>query len=52
MKRVAIGIGLGCTNIKTVVIDEGGEVIHEDRRETHEQNDRHWKENIRSLINH
>ena len=50
MKRIAIGIDLGCTNIKTVVIDEEGHVLHEDRRETHEQNDAHWKETIRTLI--
>lgn len=49
-KRIAIGIDLGCTNIKTVIIDEDGNVLHEDRRETNEQNDQHWKQTIRTLI--
>jgi glucokinase len=49
-KRIAIGIDLGCTNIKTVIVDEEGDVLHEDRKETHEQNDQHWKQTIRTLI--
>jgi glucokinase len=51
MKRIAIGIDLGCTNIKTVTIDEEGQIIYEDRKETHEQHDHQWKETVRTLIN-
>ncbi len=50
MKRIAIGIDLGCTNIKTVIVDEEGEVLGENRKETHEQDDKHWKQTIRTLI--
>lgn len=50
MSRSAIGIDLGCTNIKAVLIDEGGAVLHQAREETQEQDDRHWKEAVRRII--
>lgn len=50
MASKAIGIDLGCTNIKAVLIDETGAVQRESRAETHEQDDRHWKEAVRSII--
>ena len=50
MKRIAIGIDLGCTNIKAVLIDEEGNILHQDRRETREQDDRHWKDSVDNLI--
>lgn len=49
-KRIAIGIDLGCTNIKTVIIDEDGDVLHEEREETNEQDDQHWKQTVHSQI--
>lgn len=49
-KQMAIGIDLGCTNIKAVVVDEEGEILFEDRRETQEQNDKHWKQTIRTIV--
>jgi glucokinase len=49
-KQMAIGIDLGCTNIKAVVVDEEGEILFEDRQETQEQNDKHWKQTIRTII--
>ena len=50
MNRTAIGIDLGCTNIKTVLIDEEGNVLHQAREETHEQDASHWKEAIGRII--
>lgn len=50
MKRIAIGIDLGCTNIKAVLIDDDGTILHQDRRETNEQDDRYWKQEVHQLI--
>ena len=50
MKRIAIGIDLGCTNIKAVLIDEEGSILHQDRREPREQDDQHWKASVDSII--
>lgn len=50
MKRTAIGIDLGCTNIKAVLLDESGNILQQCREETHEQDDRHWKQAIKSTI--
>ncbi|HEX8038298.1 MAG TPA: ROK family protein, partial [Chryseosolibacter sp.] len=50
MKRKAIGIDLGCTNIKAVLVDEDGVVLHESRQETNEPNDAHWKKAVRDAI--
>lgn len=50
MKKIAIGIDLGCTNIKAVLIDEDGKMLHQDRRETNEQNNQFWKNEINELI--
>jgi glucokinase len=50
MMRIAIGIDLGCTNIKAVLIDESGRIIHQARQETHEENDKHWKDAVNNVI--
>jgi glucokinase len=50
--RTAIGIDLGCTNIKAVVINEDGGILFEERYETREQDDRHWKQAIARTISH
>ena len=50
-KQTAIGIDLGCTNIKTVVVDEQGNILFEDRRETNEPDDKHWKQTILTIVN-
>lgn len=49
-KKFAIGIDLGCTNIKAVVIDASGNVLHQARQDTNEQNDIHWKKAVEELI--
>ena len=49
-KKLAVGIDLGCTNIKTVVVDDDGVVLFEGRKETREQDDQHWKQTVRNLI--
>lgn len=48
--RKAIGIDLGCTNIKAVLVDEDGNVVEQVRQETREQDDRFWKASIRKII--
>lgn len=50
MSREAIGIDLGCTNIKAVLVNEEGKILHELRRETNEPDDRHWKKSVANLI--
>ncbi len=50
MDRRAIGIDLGCTNIKAVIVDDGGNIHHEERAETNEQDDTQWKSAVLSII--
>lgn len=50
MKRTAIGIDLGCTNIKAVLLDEKGNILHQRRQETHEREDQRWKQSIKNTI--
>lgn len=50
MTKTAIGIDLGCTNIKAVLVNDTGKVLHECREETHEQNDQHWKPAVAGII--
>jgi glucokinase len=50
MAEKAIGIDLGCTNIKAVVVDENGALLYQARRETREQDDRYWKDGVNTLI--
>src|SRR5687767_4653376 len=50
MNKTAIGIDLGCTNIKAVLIDEAGNIRHVTRCETREQEDQYWKESVRGII--
>lgn len=51
MKRTAIGIDLGCTNIKAVLIDDVGNILHRTRQETREQDPQHWKTAIGAILN-
>jgi glucokinase len=50
MTKTAIGIDLGCTNIKAVVVDENGKILHQGRAETREQDDRHWKMTVDTFV--
>ncbi len=50
MIRQAIGIDLGCTNIKAVLIGEDGTIIDQRREETREHDNLHWKEIVRRMI--
>lgn len=50
MQELAIGIDLGCTNIKVVLIDREGIIHYQHREETDEQNDKHWKNTIAQII--
>lgn len=50
MKSLAIGIDLGSTNIKGVLIDHEGNVLQEARNETNEQHDSHWKQAVAEMV--
>lgn len=50
MKKTAIGIDLGCTNIKAALVDEDGKILRQSRQETREQDDQHWKNAVRDII--
>jgi len=50
MQPLSIGIDLGCTNIKGVLIDPDGKLLAQYREETHEPDDRHWKTAVAEMI--
>jgi glucokinase len=50
LEKRAIGIDLGCTNIKGVLVDGEGKIINEATAETNEQNDKHWKSVVAEMI--
>ncbi len=50
MKDVAVGIDLGCTNIKGVLIDHDGTILAESKAETREQDDQHWKRMVAEMF--
>lgn len=50
MQEFSIGIDLGCTNIKGVLIDDTGNIISQLREETNEQDDKHWKNAVAQMI--
>ena len=49
-RRRAIGIDLGCTNIKGVLIDDEGTILKEAKVETNEQDHRHWKGAVWDMV--
>jgi glucokinase len=49
-QRRAIGIDLGCTNIKGVLIDDEGTIIKESKVETNEQDHKHWKGAVWDMV--
>ncbi len=48
--KLAIGIDLGCTNIKGVLINSDGFVLAEEKQDTQEQDDQHWKAVVKKMI--
>lgn len=50
MGECSIGIDLGCTNIKGVLLDNEGRILHQLREETNEQDDQHWKQAVSAMI--
>ena len=46
----AIGIDLGCTHIKAILVKADGTVVKEIRQDTDEQNDAHWKQSVKQII--
>lgn len=51
MQPVAIGIDLGGTNIKGVLIDRQGNTLAESKMETVEHDERRWKNSVAIMIN-
>lgn len=47
---LSIGVDLGCTNIKGVLLDATGNVLAESRQNTHEQDDGYWKPAVADMI--
>ncbi len=47
--RKAIGIDIGGTNIKGVLINEEGDVLEQARAKTNAEKEAHWQENIKSV---
>jgi glucokinase len=50
MQSLAIGIDLGCTNIKGVLIDENGSILADAISETNEKDPNHWKAAVKAMI--
>ena len=51
MQARAIGIDLGCTNIKGVLIERDGTILKELKADTNEQDSRHWKSAVSQMVN-
>ena len=49
-KKLAIGIDLGCTNIKGVLVDDAGRVLHEHKSQTFEHDHEYWKKAVTEMI--
>lgn len=50
MTQAAIGIDLGCTYIKAVLIDAEGTILLRRRHETREQDCNHWQQAIAQIV--
>jgi glucokinase len=50
MEKLSIGIDLGCTHIKAILVKEDGTVLKELREDTYEHNDQHWKTTVARII--
>jgi len=50
MQQLSLGIDLGCTNIKGVLVDQDGNILIQRREETNEPDDQHWKKAVASMI--
>ena len=51
MQSRAIGIDLGCTNIKGVLIERDGTILKESKADTNEQDSSHWKSAVAEMVN-
>lgn len=49
---LALGIDLGGTRIKSVLIDEAGQVLHQAYTDTHDGDDRLWKAAVAQAVGH
>lgn len=50
MEQISIGIDLGCTHIKALLVNPDGSIVKEIRVDTDEQNDAHWKQAVKNII--
>jgi glucokinase len=49
-ERLAIGIDLGCTNIKGVLVDQAGRVLQDQKVNTNEHDKAHWEKAVIDMI--
>jgi len=49
-EKLAIGIDLGCTNIKGVLVNNSGTLLHETKVQTNENDHNHWKQAVTDMI--
>ena len=47
---LSIGIDLGCTNIKGVLVNQSGALLHECKVQTIEHDEKHWKRAVTEMI--
>jgi glucokinase len=50
MEKLAIGIDLGCTHIKALLVKQDGTVLKEIREDTNEHDEQHWKNEVARII--
>lgn len=49
--KTAIGIDLGGTNVKGIVMNEDGEILHQHSIPTIDDEDGKWRENVQEMVN-
>lgn len=49
--KTAIGIDLGGTNVKGIVMNEAGEILHQHSIPTIDDEDGKWRENVQEMVN-
>jgi glucokinase len=50
--KIAIGIDLGGTNVKGIIVNENGEILMQHYVPTHDDPDGKWRENVLETVNH
>ena len=50
MEPAVIGIDLGCTNIKAVLLDDQGNILADLQKETNEKEEAQWKTTVAEMV--